>query len=65
MYEDAEVELESNNIESGNGKVKDWEEYKEYLKDEKKCGEYEDGDSFEIYNEVIIVTGKQIGRAHV
>ena len=29
----------------------DWEEYKEYLKEEKKCGEYEDGDSFEIYNE--------------
>jgi len=24
VYEDAEVELESNNIESGNGKVKEW-----------------------------------------
>ena len=24
MYEEAEVELESNNIESGNGKVKEW-----------------------------------------
>jgi len=24
VYEDAEVELESNDIESGNGKVKEW-----------------------------------------
>ena len=30
---------------------KDWEEYREYLVEEKKCGEYKDGDSFEIYNE--------------
>ena len=27
------------------------EEYREYLVEEKKCGEYKDGDSFEIYNE--------------
>jgi len=30
---------------------KEWEEYKEYLVEESKCGEYKDGDSFEIYNE--------------
>ena len=28
-----------------------WEEYREYLVEESKCGEYKDGDSFEIYNE--------------
>ena len=31
--------------------IKEWEEYKEYLVEESKCGEYKDGDSFEIYNE--------------
>ena len=30
---------------------KEWEEYKGYLVEEGKCGEYKDGDSFEIYNE--------------
>ena len=30
---------------------KEWEEYKGYLVEESKCGEYKDGDSFEIYNE--------------
>ena len=25
---------------------KDWEEYREYLVEEKKCGEYKDGGSF-------------------
>jgi len=29
----------------------DWDEYKEYLKEEGKCGVYREGNSLEIYNE--------------
>ena len=43
------VDWESRNI--GVSTKKDWDEYKKYLKEENKCGEYKDGDSVEIYNE--------------
>ena len=43
------VDWDSRSISVSTKKV--WEEYREYLVEESKCGEYKDGDSFEIYNE--------------
>ena len=43
------VDWESRSI--GVSTKKDWDEYKKYLKEENKCGEYKDGDNVEIYNE--------------
>ena len=43
------IDWESRSIEVTN--KESWEEYKKYLVEENKCGEYKDGDSFEIYDE--------------
>ena len=43
------VDWESRSI--GVSTKKDWDEYKEYLKGENKCGEYKGVDSIEIYDE--------------
>ena len=43
------IDWESRSIEVTN--KESWEEYKKYLVEEGKCGEYKDGDSFEIYDE--------------
>ena len=43
------IDWESRSIEVTN--KESWEDYKKYLVEENKCGEYKDGDSFEIYDE--------------
>jgi len=43
------IDWESRSIEVTN--KESWEEYKKYLVEEGRCGEYKDGDSFEIYDE--------------
>lgn len=43
------IDWESRSIEVSS--KESWEDYKKYLVEENKCGEYKDGDSFEIYDE--------------